>query len=69
MPVVEPRLQQRREWHDGEPNEPPAVATPSAIERFSGGVCRLMEPKIGPNPAAAMPMPHNASAGEISAMR
>ena len=29
-----------------------------ATERFSDGVCRLMEPKIGPNPAAAMPMPH-----------
>src|SRR6266436_3533377 len=40
------------------PNDPPAVVTPSASERFSGGVCRLMEPKIGPNPAAAMPMPH-----------
>ena len=41
------------------PNDPPAVVTPSAIERFSGGVCRLMAPKIGPNPAAAMPMPHS----------
>ena len=41
------------------PNDPPAVATPSATERLAGGVCRLTEPKIGPNPAAAMPMPHN----------
>ncbi len=41
------------------PNEPPAVATPSATERRSGGVCRAIAPKIGPNPAAAMPMPES----------
>jgi hypothetical protein len=40
------------------PIEPPAVATPSATERLSGGVLRLVAPKIGPNPAAAMPMPY-----------
>jgi hypothetical protein len=39
------------------PIEPPAVTTPSATERFLGGVCRLMAPKLGPNPAAAMPIP------------
>jgi hypothetical protein len=39
------------------PNEPPAVVTPSASERRAGGVCRLTAPKIGPKPAAAMPMP------------
>src|SRR6516165_5902344 len=39
------------------PIEPPAVVTPSATERFSVGVCRLTAPRIGPNPAAAMPMP------------
>ena len=39
------------------PIEPPAVVTPSATERFSDGVRRLTAPRIGPNPAAAMPMP------------
>jgi len=39
------------------PIEPPAVTTPSATERFLGGVCRLMAPKLGPNPAATMPIP------------
>ena len=41
------------------PNEPPAVATPSATDRLSAGVCRAIAPKIGPNPAAAMPMPES----------
>ena len=42
------------------PNEPPAVATPSAIERFAAGVWRVITPKIGPKPAAAMPTPVSA---------
>ena len=40
------------------PNEPPEVVTPSAMERLLAGVWRAMAPKIGPKPAAAMPMPH-----------
>ena len=35
------------------------MATPSATERRAGGVLRLMAPKIGPKPAAAMPSPHS----------
>jgi len=35
------------------------VATPSTTERLAGGVLRLMAPKIGPKPAAAMPSPHS----------
>ena len=36
------------------PNEPPAVAIPSALDRHSTGVCRPIAPRIGPKPAAAI---------------
>src|SRR5262249_24706195 len=42
------------------PNEPPAVAMPRALDRHSTGVCRPIAPRIGPKPAADMPMPASA---------
>src|SRR5262249_53557828 len=42
------------------PNEPPAVAIPSALDRHSTGAWRPIAPRIGPNPAADMPMPASA---------
>ena len=60
MPIVEPILQQRRERHDRELTKRSAGGCDTKGDRaFLGGVCRLIEPKIGPNPAAAMPIPHN----------
>src|SRR6266536_85487 len=60
VPVVEAVLENRGDRHDREcPNEPPAVATPSATDRCAGGVCRAIAPKIGPKPAAAKPTPES----------
>ena len=62
VPVAEPLLQERRDRHHRELSERAAGGRDAERDRalFRAGVWRVIAPKIGPKPAAAMPTPVRA---------